>query len=239
MSPYDTLTPNVRVMKFLHPLVLVLVLILTACQKSDLDSNPRGVSASVPEPQEIDEGTIEDSVYTNKYFAFSGVLPAEWSIQERAMQKRLADLGSKIVAGDDPNLKSAMKASEAKSLMLFSVFKHPVGTPVSFNPNINCVAESVSDYPGIKTGKDYLFHARNLLGASQVQIKFSEETTSTNFGGVEFHTMHGSVNIGTIKIQQDYHATIRKGYALNFILTYGNDEEAAVLNKLMQSLEFN
>lgn len=55
---------------------------------------------------------------------------------------------------------------------------------------------------------------------------------------MEFHGMHGSIKVGTINIQQTYYVTIRKGYALNFILTHDNEEEAAVLNKILESLSF-
>lgn len=221
-------------MKSLH-LVALFFLVLTACQKSD-PSSAREDSATVRQPEGIDEGTIENSAYTNNYFAFGATLPADWSVQERAMKQRIADHGSEMIAGDDPGLKSAMKASQEQSVILFSVFKHPLGTPVSFNPNINCVAEKVSDFPGVRTGTDYFFHVRRIIGASEFPLSFSENTTTNHFGGIEFHTMQGSIKIGGLHIKQDYHTTIRKGYALNFILTYGNDEEAAVLNKFMESI---
>ena len=65
-------------------------------------------------------------------------------------------------------------------------FKHPVGAPVPSNPSIVCMAERVRDFPGIKRGKDYHYHARKLMESGQMKFEFSKEITTEKIGGVEF-----------------------------------------------------
>lgn len=138
-------------MKSLHLVTAAaFLLILAACQKNDSKSAA----------EQIDSGTVENSIYQNKYFGFRVTFPSDWSVQEQAVRQRLAERGTEVLAGDDSRLKSTLKASQAQSQTLFAVFKHPLGTPVPFNPNITSVAENVGDYAGIKSGKDYLFHAK-------------------------------------------------------------------------------
>src|SRR5687768_12583971 len=76
---------------------------------------------------EIDFGVVENSVYRNDYLGFRIKLPAQWSMQDREAQKRIAQTGGNLLAGDDKNLKAMIKASELQSVQLLAVFKHPVG----------------------------------------------------------------------------------------------------------------
>ena len=43
---------------------------------------------------EIDFGTLSDSVYRNKYFGFSVTLPKDWSVQDQKAQRRLMKKGT-------------------------------------------------------------------------------------------------------------------------------------------------
>ncbi len=224
-------------MKQLHYLPAAACLFLAACARKEPE--PVGAAPSTRTPAEaVDLGTVKDSVYANNYFKFRVTFPAGWAVQDRAAQQRLAETGSEVLAGDDSGLKSAIKASQVKTLNLFAIARHPVGTPVPFNPSINCTAENVADYPGIKSGKDYLYHAKKLFGGSQLKIQFSDDPTTVNLGGAEFHSMRGSMTIGPTTIHQIYYSTIRRGYALNFTLTDSNAEEEALLKKIIESISF-
>lgn len=110
---------------------------------------------------EIDYGTIKDSVYENNYLGFSISIPTNWAVQDLEAQRQITKRGLSMVAGDDKNLKAALKGSEKQSVNLFSAFKYPPGSPVPNNAAIMGVAERVRDLPGIQRGRDYLYHANN------------------------------------------------------------------------------
>lgn len=187
---------------------------------------------------EIDFGTVKDSVYQNKYFGLSVTLPADWSTVDQETRERLMEMGGQIMAGDDKNLKAVAKASEMTSVNLFLVSEHPMGAPVQSNPNIMCVAERVREAPGVTRGEDYLFHTKRLLEASQVKLTFTEETASRSLGGRDFDVMSAQMSMADVTVRQKYCATIMKGYALVFIVSFATDEEEAALEDIMKTVTF-
>lgn len=187
---------------------------------------------------EIDFGNVSNSVYQNKYFGLTVALPAGWSVQDQTTRQRLMELGGEMVAGDDKNLKAAVKTSEMTTVSLFAAFKHPVGTPVPYNPNIMCLAERVRHMPGMKKGGDYLFHAKRLLQSSQIQVSFPKEISTETIGGQQFGVMHIETSMAGMTIRQKYYAAITKGYALAFIVTFTNDEEESSLNNILKTVTF-
>jgi hypothetical protein len=190
--------------------------------------------------QEIDSGTIENSVYRNRYFGLTVTIPKNWSIQSEESNKELSEMGTKMVAGENKNLERTLNAAnEKQSLFLFSAFQHPLGTPVIYNTNISCVAEKVSHMPGIRRGSDYLFHARKILEMSKLEISFGEKITTENLGGIEFDVMSVVFPFGELALNQKYYAAVIKGYAVSFIISYVNEEGESSLQKILQTVKFN
>jgi hypothetical protein len=205
--------------------ILALTLLFSGCGKKASD--------------EIDFGTLSNSVYRNKYFGFSVTLPKDWSVQDQKAQRRLMKKGVQLVAGDDKNIKAVVKASELQTVNLFAVFEHPVGSPVAYNPSIMSTAEMVRELPGIKRGKDYLFQARKMLEAGQIQVSFPKNYYGERLGGVEFDVMELEISMLGKVIKQKYYATVQKGYALCFMVSFTNDDEAAALQRILDSITFN
>ena len=189
-------------------------------------------------PDEIDFGAVEKSVYRNEYFGFSLRLPPEWSVQDREAQQRIMEMGGKIIAGDDKNLKALMKASELQTVQLLTAFRHPLGTPTSYNPSVMCVAERVGHMPGIKQGRDYLFHTRRVLESSPMKIAFPGEVSAEKLGGREFDLMHVEMQFPGITVRQKYYASIMKGYALGCIMSYATRDEESTLDGILATLSF-
>ena len=187
--------------------------------------------------EEIDIGTFEDSVYNNDYFGFKMTLPSDWSVQDQQAIKQMKDIGAEIIAGDDKNLKAAIKYSEMQVVTLLAAFKHPVGAPVSFNPNISCVAERIRHAPGIKTGKDYLYHSRSMLESGQLQYSFPKEIYTEKLGGVDFDILCADLTVGQMMVHQKFYVAVIKGYALTFTVSFTDEEEG--LREILESVSFN
>jgi hypothetical protein len=205
-------------------LILAITLLFTGCARK----------AS----EEVDFGSMNGSIYQNKYFGFSIALPKDWSVQDQKAQQGLSKKGVQLVSGDDENLKTMAKVSELRTVNLLAAFEHPIGSPVDYNPSIVSVAESVRDLPGIKRGKDYLYQARKMLEAGQISVSFPRDYYTERMGGVEFDVLDAEISVMRKSVKQKYYATIRKGYAVNFILSFTNEEEAASLQKILDSLTF-
>ena len=188
--------------------------------------------------EEIDFGTVKNSVYHNDYFGFNLNLPPDWSVQDEAMRRRLAEAGTKMLVGDS-RAKALLKASEQQTVNLLAAFKHPIGTPVTFNPNVICMAERLSGFSGVKTGKDYHFHARRQLESAQMKIDIADELTKENLGGLDFDVMHGSIKVSGLTVHQKYYATVLKNYALVFITSYTAPDQQSSLQGILHTLAFN
>jgi hypothetical protein len=188
--------------------------------------------------EEVDAGVVENSVYSNKYFGMSVTLPTDWNIQNQKSLKQLMEMGKKMVAGEDKNLNAAIKASESQTINLVIATKHPVGSPVDFNPMIACVAERVGDMPGIKRGSDYQFHVRKLLESSQMAVSFPKETTTEKIGGRDFDVMHIEMAVATKVVKEKYYTIIAKGYAVSFVGSFTNDEEEEVMDNVIKTIIF-
>ena len=119
------------------------------------------------------------------------------------------------------------------------MFRHPLGAAVDFNPSFVCVAEKVSQLPGIKRGSDYLFHARKLIEMGQLKYTFDDDMHSEKIGGVEFDLLNAHLDLKNVALTQKYFASIRKGYALCFVLSSHTDEAAKELRGILQTLKFN
>src|SRR5213593_2093295 len=98
----------------------------------------------------LDAGTVKDSTYTNSFFAMQLRIPDGWQVQDNEATRALLERGKTLVAGDDKNLSAILDASAQKSLPLLTVFKHPPGSPVDFNPSFMCIVERIQGLPGIK-----------------------------------------------------------------------------------------
>ena len=187
---------------------------------------------------EIDFGTLDNSSYSNRYFGFSVTLPKDWSVQDQKSQQRLSKRGAQLIAGDDQNLKAIVKASEMQTVNLLAAFEHPLGAPVDFNPSIACVAERVREMPGITRGRDYLFQARKMLESGKMQISFPRDYSTEQIGGLNFDLMETELHISGRTVQQKYYASIKKGYALCFILSFANPDQAGALQNILNTIAF-
>ena len=138
-----------------------------------------GCQKSAPQPGsraagEIGYGTLADHTYTNDYFGLSVTFPEQWYIQSREDLDELSKSGANLAAGPgaDKTLKAAIQAGQPNTLNLVSAFRHPPGTPGSFNPSIILAAERVKHLPGIRTGAEYCENLKRTLGMTAIKYEF-------------------------------------------------------------------
>jgi hypothetical protein len=186
---------------------------------------------------QMDAGRFEGSVYHNDYLGLTIALPANWSIQDSQLNKETARTGGQMLAGSSENLQAALKEGEQRTVQLFNVFKYLPGSPVPDNPYVYAYAQDVSHSPGIKIGGDYLFHARRFLEAGQLKFSFPREVYTETLAGVEFQVMSAELIIPPAgKMVQEHFATVRKGQALVFTLSFWTEEERTELRNVLTTM---
>jgi hypothetical protein len=186
--------------------------------------------------EEVDPGTIENSVYHNNYFAMSITIPGNWSVLNKQQREMLTNMGKQMV---NRNAKKAIDAAEDQMVNLLTAYKHPLGTPVPFNPGFMCIAERIRHLPGVKRGRDYHYHSRKLLQTSGIDVKIADEVSTLNLGGIEFDVMSYEMNMMNTVIYQKAYATVLKGYALVFNLVFSTPEEERLLEDILDTLKFD
>ena len=186
----------------------------------------------------FDYGHIKDNTYFNSFFGLEVKLPPNWIILRQEQLKNMKEKGIKLLT-NNKNLSAIIKASEVNTANLLGICKYENGAPVDFNPSLVLVAENLKDYPGVKTGSDYLFHASKLLKQVQLEYYIDEEFEKETINNQEFYLMNTSINMMELDITQIYYVTIRNGFALGIIITFIDDEQKKELERAVKSMKFN
>ena len=188
---------------------------------------------------DFDYGSIEKNIYTNTFFNMRMTLPEDWVVQSEQETEEIMEEGLKLVAGNDKNLETVIKASEVNTANLFMLYQYELGAAVDYNPSLMMVAENLRNAPGVKTGADYLYHARKLLARAQMQYDhIDEEFEEVDINGVPFHLMNTNINYLGFDIKQKYYSTVLYGFSLNMIISYVDEEQKAELEESIHSLTF-
>lgn len=191
-------------------------------------------------PEAFDYGNTVDNVYSNTYFDMTIPLNEGWYVTPKSQMDALNKQGQSMVAGDNTNLEKALKANAVRSASLLYLYKHELGAPVTFNPSLLVIAENVEQFPGVKSGEDYLFHTENILKQTTMEFDIIDRSKIRTIGGNTFSSMRMDMTVATnnLRVQQEYMSRIEKGFALNFVISYINDEQKQELEQMLEKIEF-
>jgi hypothetical protein len=189
-------------------------------------------------PDKIDFGSVAGSVYQNKYLGFMLTAPPTWSFQNQDAQREAMRKGQALVSGGDKNLSALMDAAKLQTVNLFAVSKFPLGAAVTYNPALIAAAEYVGNLPGIQRGKDYLFHARQGLQATTMQVSFPRDMYTVELGKVSFDVMEVEIALLGKKVREKFYSTIRRGYALFFVMAFTNDDDESTERRSLETIVF-
>lgn len=190
--------------------------------------------------EKFDYGSVTKNIYENEFFKFKIKLPKDWVVQSKEQTDMLMEAGKKMVLEENKDLEKYFKVSEIKTVYLLTVFQYELGYPAEFNPSILIMAENLRAVPGIKNGKDYLFHAKKLLKYSQPDAMIlTNEFEKIVIDNVDFYKLEIVNKLMDIEVKQIYLSTIINGFSFNLIYTYSNDEEKEILLNSVNSMVFN
>lgn len=210
-------------------LVLFLAIALTGCNNKP-----------ITEEQGFEYGTVANGRYTNKFFDVQIAVPQGWDVQTQEQNDALMEQGKDMVAGGNKSMKAAIKASEINTASLLTVFKQKPGTNTTeFNPSYMLVAENLKNAMGVKSGKEYLFQSRKIMMAGQVNYIHLDDTFEKRMiNGWEFYIMNVVAEHQGVTVKQTYIATVKDGFALAFIYSFGNEAQHAELEKVINTIDF-
>ena len=184
----------------------------------------------------IDFGEYVDGVYSNTFFNLAIAIPEDWHVLDAEARSQLMRQGGKLMAGNNRNLKAALKAADLDSLNLLAAYEHAPGAPVTSNPGIMIIAEKIKHMPGIKRGSDYHYHTKKMMRMSNINVAFPEEIYETSIDDVSFDVMEMQINMGHMSIMQRQYVTIMNGYALLVGLTYQDGDGLYQLEDILLTM---
>lgn len=203
----------------LKVLLLISFALLAACNNSSVKP--------INEEEGFDYGRIRNEKYINTFFNLEMNVPKDWHPQNKEEIKELTNEGRKIVAAGNENTEARIKASEISTASLLVVFKYDEEDDVmDYNANFMLVAENVKTSTAIRTGEQYLNHAKKLIMGSALSItEIDKEFEKRTINGIDFYQMNMTVDIQGIPVHQTYLVTVENNFALSLIYSYLNDEQ--------------
>lgn len=204
-------------------LIIAASVVLVACSRNEPERSPVTTTA-------------DGSKYVNEFFGLEITKPAGWFAQDPEAMLKMSQQGIELISGDDKNMRQIASRSLKTSLPLFGFFQYPPGAAVETNPNIVSVAENVSVLPGIKTGCDYLFHARKLLERSALKVSVKEGCETTLINGTPLGYIEATMIAGNREIRQRYYACVQGEHALSIVQTFVDEETKRLVDAPLKSL---
>ena len=122
---------------------------------------------------------------------------------------------------------------------MLRISEHPVGAPVDVNSTISALSEDVSKFPGIKTGKDYLFHLAKGLVRNPLNYKRLDKITEVEIGGRTFDRLRFSADNMQTDFYQSIFVTMINEHALIFITTSDSPDRCQSVERLVSLIQFH
>lgn len=214
-------------------MLLRIALVVFAAYAAPQASGQTGVVKDAPptprpsSPQRLDLGRYEDGRYVNDFFGLAFSPPKDWQVVTAPTKVALTEMSKKDIAPDDAGKQAALHDSIERTTVLMSLLKFPAGSPA--NAAFLLIAERVPS-SAFQTGADVLRSIEAGFEGTQFKIEFQQGGIRTEqIGGAEFAVATLKVDAPAGTYMQKMYATIRKGYGLQFNLTYveGEDSVAA------------
>jgi hypothetical protein len=183
---------------------------------------------------------VSPNTYRAEVIGLTVTAPDGWYVADSEVTKKLMDVGKEVsTSGMDARSKAAMSASLARTASIFTFFQHPPGAAVDSNAGVTALTENVAIAPGIKTGQDYFFHARQLMGQSGMPTKVAEGYKARQIGGQRFDRMDVEAETPNGAVLQRYFAARHREVVLVIIQSYKTEAELATLDKVLDSIKLD
>ncbi len=233
-------------MKRLLTSTLFAALLLTAAAAARAQNTagpppPPAPSGGPPATQLVpDRGRLEGGVYSNDFFGVSFTAPKGWVIHDAATVTALTDAGKKMgTEGAAAPAKQALDASLARTTVMLSATKYPVGTPPvsGFNAQLTCFAERVPTAL-VKTGKDYMDAMQRTYKGMSATVEMMGPPRTAQVGGVPMTVADVRMTLGSLTSAQRYYVRISKGYAVGFIYSYVDEADLKTFDAFLTTVKF-
>jgi hypothetical protein len=175
------------------------------------------------------KGGIIESQYENNFFDLELALPKSWIILSEEEMTRLMQTGEGIASESE----ATFDLTDLEILNLLGVFKYPFDEVVAMNPNLYLTAERLDEMKDIGSSEAYLEKARAGIEHLAETIVFDETMDTVTIQEKAFTKSQATIDLGYMVIYQVHYVTLTRGYALNIIATYMEDEDLEAFETML------
>ena len=182
----------------------------------------------------LDAGTVANSFYRNKTFAFSCKIPAGWVIRTDEMNARdsESDAGTESKASPPAPQKNTEDKKDAR-VLLAAFSRPPDAHGEDVNSSILIAAESVAAYPGLKEAVQYFGPVNEVAkaqGFTADEDPYEIAVGAKNLVRADFHK-----DVGSRVMRQSTLVFLARGYVVSITVIGGTEDE---VEELIDGLEF-
>ncbi|MGE3467828.1 MAG: hypothetical protein AB7J13_12970 [Pyrinomonadaceae bacterium] len=193
-------------------------------------------TAPVP-ASDIDKGSVAGRTYTNKQFGFEVTFPDTWLIPdddfEAYMKSQGFDLGLKAPDSLPPSARAKINAAIKRVDILLTAYRSMPGS--TDNAIVRISVEDLSANPQIKDAVDYFDAVRAMYAAMRLPADFKySETQAEKLGSMHFGYLDASTKAGKKRM----YATVRKGFAVMFTISYSQEADLDTLRQVLSAGDF-
>jgi hypothetical protein len=233
------MNPSVRLLFLLLALALNISVPLRA-EPENLPPAPEpDTQEEAPAPVEIsgpEVGAVEGGVYRNAFFGLALPLPDGWTVAEPEATREMAETGRDFLAGADAAKGAALTEANQRSLPLVTASRLPLdSTGPELNASLILIAEKVEPEMNAAT---YLEGGRDLLMGGTLPFTPDGDIQATELARQLFAEQGFNLASAPLRLSQRYLVTIRRGFALSFVLTDESPEKIRALRELLQQMQF-
>ena len=179
--------------------------------------------AVVPSAAQIAQsGQLTGSTYANKSLGFTLSVPAEWNLASEEMNKAMLAAGGKtVVANEAGSRRKALEESLAKTAILFTLSRFPIGTAGNTG-NLACGFERT---PAGYTLSRYANDNQSFLQKAIPGAKITKANYATTIGGKPSLAFDLEAEQNGALVRQRYYLMQRKGGMLFFVMTWSDEDD--------------
>lgn len=220
------------------------VLLFSIASIAQTNPKPKAVAKPQPKPAStaakkpaVDMGSVSGRTYANRSFGFEVTFPDTWLIPgsdfEAYMKKQGFDLTLKAPDSLPPASKAKVNSALKRVHILLTAYRSMPGS--TDNAIVRISVEDLAANPQIKDAVDYFDAVRAMYKTMKLpaDLKYGE-TEAEKLGTMQFGYLDTSSKAGKKRM----YATVRRGFAVMFTLSYTNDADLETLRTVLSTGNF-
>lgn len=177
-------------------------------------------------------GTAGEGVYRNAFLGFTLNYPKDWSVLSRDEIEKAVQVGQDILQSQDKKNSAVIKAAVQREIVILAMAEKAEAPGSAANLFVG-----VRKQPSGITSEMVIDATKKIL-LQNSSIKLVKDTGKIKLGGETFSSIELQNNLHGENIYQRFFITIRKGYSLNFVVTYKKPENLRAMENVLHSLSF-